>query len=430
MNLQVYSEKHSNRLEYILEIICTNLLGIEYTYSNNTNSIDTTRATLNYSTKNIINSIQIIPHSLLFEEDIKPQKIKIEEEYHFFKTSNKKLSYDILASSFYMISRYEEYLPSQLDTHKRFQAEESIAFKNNFLSKAVVNRWIFELKKELQIQFPTLKFKTQEYSYLSTIDIDNAYAYKAKGIYRLVGGLFKSILKHDFDDLKARLSYVFLNKKDPFDVFTDIENLHKKHQIKSIFFFLVGKNGPFDKNINIKSLHYKKLIRHISCHSDIGIHPSYQSNTDIKKLESEIKSLECTIGKPIENSRQHFLKLNFPSTYQNLIKLRIQSDYTMGYASQIGFRAGICTPFKWFDLSCDSKTNLMVYPFQIMDGSLNDYLKLNSEEALRAIKEINNEVRKHNGLFVTLWHNESLSEMRQWKAWKNVYENVLSISKI
>ena len=426
MVLQVFSEKHSNRLQYTLDVLFSNILGIKYNLIHSEDELNNKQAILNYSTTEISNSLQIIPHSLLFEEDIKVQNIKIEDEYYFFKTSEKQ--YDILASSFYMISRYEEYLPSTLDNHQRFKAEETLAYKNSFLEKAVVNRWVLELKNKLSIQFPQLPFSEQNFSYLSTIDIDNAYAYKSKGFQRLLGGFAKAILRGDKDDLKARLKYIFTGKDDPFDVYDKLENLHRKYKTKTLFFFLVGKNGPLDKNISIQKLKYQRLIQGISRNSKIGIHPSYQSNNSVDILKEEVLSLNQVIKEKIKYSRQHFLKLSFPETYRNLLKVGVTEDYTMGFASQIGFRAGICTPYLWFDLEQNKTTNLKITPFQVMDGTLNDYLQKSPQEALELIRNIQSEVKNVNGLFVTLWHNESLSKMRQWKNWENVYQEVLSIS--
>ncbi len=428
MILQVYSKKKSARLNYILEQLFTLVLGTEYKLYHSITSLNLELPILNYSQENIPKSLQIIPHSLLFEKNIIAQTIEVEEGYHFFRTKEDHFSYDIFASSFFMLSRYEEYLKTDLDTHERFQAESSIAFKNNFLDKAVVNRWANELKKQLTVQFPQLHFKKQEYQYLSTIDIDNAFAFKAKGFTRLWGGFAKAIIRKDYEDIRSRFRYIFLRKQDPFDVYDYLNQIHQRYQTKTLFFFLIGKNGKYDKNISIKKSSYQNLIQNTSENSEIGIHPSYQSNNSLDILQDEVNKLGVISSKAISKSRQHFLKLYFPDTYLNLIKVNIKEDYTMGFASQIGFRAGICNPYYWFDLEENSKTNLRIIPFQIMDGTLNDYLRQNQKKSIELIKKINNEVRSVNGLFVTLWHNESLSDLRRWKNWKYVYEELQKIA--
>lgn len=97
----------------------------------------------------------------------------------------------------------------------------------------------------------------------------------------------------------------------------------------------------------------------------------------------------------------------------------------MGYASLPGFRAGTCTPFPFYDLTSEKETSLRIFPFQVMDGTLNQYMKLSPDEALEECKKLIDEVKKVNGTFISLWHNESLSEMREWKQWRNVYYKLL-----
>lgn len=141
-------------------------------------------------------------------------------------------------------------------------------------------------------------------------------------------------------------------------------------------------------------------------------------------FEKEKDRLEDIIDRPVTQSRQHYLKLRFPKTYQNLLKLGIANDYTMGFASLAGFRAGTCTPFPFFDLSKNQCTELMIFPFQVMDVTLKNYMHLNPEKASQLIEELMLEVKKVDGTFISLWHNESLKESGQWAGWRKVFEKI------
>jgi len=101
-------------------------------------------------------------------------------------------------------------------------------------------------------------------------------------------------------------------------------------------------------------------------------------------------------------------------------------DYTMGYAAEPGFRAGICTPFYFYDLDYETETKLLVYPFTVMDGTLRDYKDVGIEEAKAIIQSLIYEVKAVNGTFISLWHNESLSDQGRWKGWREVYTYLLS----
>ena len=97
----------------------------------------------------------------------------------------------------------------------------------------------------------------------------------------------------------------------------------------------------------------------------------------------------------------------------------------MGYADVPGFRAGLCTPFKFYDIDKEQKTNLTIHPFAVMDATLKYYLKISPDQAMEHISPLIKEVKKWNGTFISLWHNESLSNNKIWKGWKTVYEKMV-----
>ena len=430
----VYTKHTSNRLSYTLDVLFKHILKTDYTIVTLEEFIVSKhKVKLNYSTERIDNCISIKPHSLLFQKEITPQLITVEwtkEIPYFFKTAiNNTFIYDILASTFFMVSRYEEYNAKDLDNHNRFKAENSLAYKNKFLKLPVVNLWAHQLKGEIlkldsEYNFPKLKYK-----HLNSIDIDVAYAYKGKNIFRLLGSTVKSLIQGNKDEINNRYQYFIKSKKDPYDVYSFIESLQKKFNTTNLYFFLIGNYNSFDKNLSHTSTVYKSLIKNICQKNEIGIHPSYQSNANKNSLEVEINRLETVSSKKIIHSRQHYLKLAVPFTYENLIAHNIKHDYSMGFASQIGFRAGICISYPFFNVDQDQQSTLMILPFQIMDGTLNQYLKLTPNDAIEKIQEIVMEIKKINGTFVSLWHNSSLAEINEWKNWKNVYLRLQEIAK-
>ena len=160
-------------------------------------------------------------------------------------------------------------------------------------------------------------------------------------------------------------------------------------------------------------------------YASVGIHPSYNTIEHPELLKKEIRNLRAVLNKDVTCSRQHFLRIVLPSTYRNLIEHDITDDYSMGYAALPGFRAGICTPFNFYDLDLEIETKLRIHPFAVMDGTLNDYLGLTPADAIDQIKSLIREVKKVDGTFISLWHNESLSDQKRWKGWKRVYEQLI-----
>ena len=427
----IYSPQNSLRLTYILRFIFNDVYAIDFSLTTDKEKlIAYNGAKLNYSEESITDILQIKPEGLLFEESIEQKTINVtkwNEMPMFFETSKSSdIPFDLFAASFYLISRYEEYLPFTPDKHGRFEADQSLAYKNNFLYDPIVDNWLCYLGEILNKKYSTFKPCSREFKYISTIDIDNAYAYLYKGAVRTIGATMRDLLKLNFSENVKRFQ-TFKGERDPFDTYSYFDSQHKKYGITPIWFFLVGKYSTYDKNLPLNNESFKSLIHEISERTEIGIHPSYESNKSFEKLKKEFVYLSKLSEKPIVRSRQHFLKLLFTETYQNLIKLGIKEDYTLGYASDVGFRASTCTPFYFFDLHSNTESQLRIFPFQVMDATLNQYMKLNVEEAIDKVALILDKVKKVKGTFISLWHNESLSDHGHWKGWEIVYKKMLEM---
>jgi len=426
----IYTQNTTARLEYILKFIFEDIYKVEYQVTTDINRFEkSSLPKINYSSDPIPDSFHIIPVELLFETDIIQAKINVEiwnNQKIFFKTNSKDLPFDIFAASFYLISRYEEYLPFNADQHGRFEANQSLAFKNGFLYDPIVDQWVCMLAGLLHQKFHNFKACDREFKFIPTIDIDNAYAYLYKGTVRTIGAAMRDLFKMDVAENVKRFQ-ALAGEKDPFDTYSYIDSLHAQYGISPVWFFLAGNYNTYDKNLPLDNDAFQSLIKEISQRAEVAIHPSYESNQSFEQLKSEYDYISGIIGKPITKSRQHFLKLLFTETYQNLIKLGIKEDYTLGYASDVGFRAGTCTPFMFYDLYNEIETELRIFPFQVMDVTLNQYLKLTVEEAEKKIKELIDKIKAVNGTFICLWHNESLSDHGYWKGWEPVYKKMLEV---
>jgi hypothetical protein len=238
--------------------------------------------------------------------------------------------------------------------------------------------------------------------------------------------MLRSLIKGDFDEFRTRLKVSSGSKKDPYDTYEYLDSQFKGNEDKVKFFFLLGDYGRYDKNISYKNKQYKKLIQQTKAKYDIGIHPSFAASKKggKKRVKSEKTRLKKISGIDIQKSRQHFLRLNLPKTYRRLLKAGITEDYTMGYSAQPGFRAGICTPYYFYDLEKERTTNLLIVPFQIMDGTLKHYLQLKPEDAINEIENLMLEVKKVGGTFVSVWHNETVNDKDLWEGYQQVFEKM------
>lgn len=426
----VYSPRITNRVRYIFRMIFEDILKTNVSFTSGENEFyDYQGPKICYANQPLKDGVFFQSRPLLFETGIKDQNITVFTANNlpaFYSTNRlSTFPFDPFAASFFLVSRYEEYLPSIRDVHDRYEANQSLAWANGFLNKPVVNLWAESVRDAILQKYPEYKFPERKYSFISTIDIDNAFAYREKGVLRTTGAYFRSLTKLDFNEIAERTKVLFGAERDPYDTYAYQFEIQDKYNFKSIYFFLLADYGVNDKNVPVTSRKFRSLIKAIGDRSEVGIHPSYGSNKDPKKLETEIKRLSRILNKEITKSRQHFLKLTLPGTYRDLIDLDITDDYTMGYASEIGFRAGTCTPFNFYDLDLETETKLRVHPFAVMEATLKYYMELDPDEAFERVKVLIDEVKKVKGTFMTLWHNETLSDMKQWKGWKDLYEQVV-----
>lgn len=427
----IYTTKITNRIKYIFKVYFEELLGVKYSFTTIKEDFEAYEGIkFSYADQALGNELFFCSGNLLFENNIHEIDFKFidfESNTAICPTFNKRsaLPFDPFSAGFYLITRYEEYLPYIKDQYERFSANQSLAYQKYFLKKPMINIWAIAISKIIKENFSDFKPKTRKFKIIPTIDIDCAYAFKLKGVIRSIGGYLKSIKEINFKDIIERTAVLSGFQKDHFDTFDYQFEIHSKYNLNPIYFVLFAEYGDFDKNIHVNNQKFQSLIKMLEDNAEVGIHPSYASNTDPKILKKEITNLSKVLNRQITKSRQHFLKLSFPHTYRNLIDLDITDDYTMGYASEIGFRASICNSFNFYDLEMEVETNLRIHPFAFMEGTLRDYLSINSNRALDYIKPLIDEVKEVNGTFICLWHNESLSNQRRWVGWQEVYEEMI-----
>jgi hypothetical protein len=428
----VYSHKITPRVRYIFKHIFTRVLLIPLDFTTKVEEfVAHNGPKMSYAKTALGNEFFIRSNELLFQQGVNDLEINIQQwdtvPCFFNAGAKSSIPFDIFAASFYLISRYEEYLPHVKDIHQRYTAEESLAFKNNFLEKPVVDIWAYKLLNLIKEKFPNYNYTSREYSYISTIDIDNAFAYKHKSLIRGLGGFFKDLFQFKIFNVWDRFAVVFRIKKDPFDTFNKIIEIKKQYNIRTIFFFLIADYTTFDTNVSASKNKFRLLIKSMVDYARVGLHPSYFSMQNPALLKKEKKRLENITNMPIMRSRQHYLRFSLPETYQHLIDLEITEDYSMGYASNVGFRAGTCTPFYFYDLDFEIQTPLKIFSFALMDTTLNDYMKLTPKQSLGKIRDLKNEVKAVNGTFITLFHNEALSNYLRWKGWSRLYDLMVKI---
>jgi hypothetical protein len=428
--LLIYTANNTSRLAYIAEVLFLQVTQVGFTITTNRDEfIAYNGPKINYSSTPISTTeIWIQPHTLLFETNIKQQQTECfnwQGLKAFFKTGG-DIPFDIFAASFYLISRYEEYLPHAKDEYGRYAHINSLAYKEGFLNQPLVNLWMKEFEKVIAAKFSRFTFHLSRFTFTPTYDIDIAYAYKGKGVLRNVGGFYKDLFTGKFKQLAERANVYSGWKQDPFDTYAWLDGLHQQYKLQPLYFFLLAKQPKlYDKNVPPNSTQMRGLIQQLAAKYTTGIHPSWQSGDDERLLKEEINTLKTITGKPVTISRQHYIRMTLPGTYQLLIDNGIEEDHSMGYGSINGFRASAASSFYWYDVEAGVKTPLLINPYCYMEANSYFEQHYSAEQAADELQGYCNIVKAVNGRLITIFHNHFITEQPAWAAWRKMYNDFL-----
>lgn len=426
--LLVYTHKITPRVTYTFKHICKRILGIEVQFTSKIEDfISHDSLKMSYTKQPLSNELFVRSNDLLFEQGLSDIDITVQNWGHtkgFFPTGDRSdLAFDIFASSFYLLSRYEEYLPHVNDDYGRFMAKESLAYQHRFLSQPVVDIWAYKLREVLQARFPDFEFPERQYKIQPVIDVPAAFYFRKKGLLRTIGGTFNDLFRFKLKQLYERYSVLLGLKRDPYDTFKWIITSQKNSKFRFMVLFLIGDYSTYDKSINANKKEFVSLIKSVADYCDVGLKASFFSLDDISILKKEKQKMESITNRDLNAVRHSFSKLNLPISYRNLVTLEINQDFTMGYIDTLGFRAGTCTPFQFYDLDYEVQTPLQINPYHCLDFAL---LKYQSQlDKTEHLQKIIDEVKAVNGTFTPVFHNYSFSNFDRWKGFRSLFKLIL-----
>lgn len=406
----LYTTKKTNRLAYIAGWIFEERLGYDLLITKDKQEfVDFKGFRLNYSNDQIENAPQITPSSLLFENRISEVDIAVNEVDGWpilFTNNRSSIGFDPLSACFYLISRFEEYLPYRKDEHGRFTTQSSIAGRYHSIDKPLADFYVAEVDRWFRSLYPDLPPIVTTTRLEVAIDVDQLFMFKSKGIARSVIGALSDLFRNR-KSLVHRLDVLMGQKKDPLDIYASLILKCKSKGIRPIFFIQVGETSRFDLNNPIHLPEVIQRINELASDADIGLHPSYFSSDKHELLELEMERLSTTIGISIKSSRQHYLRHRMPGTIKKLEELGVRDEYSMGFPDKNGFRSGTSYPFRFYDLEKDEPANIHIHPLVFMD-----LLAIRNNDsfvaALEEMQSLYKSVCEFGGTFSTTWHPEAL----------------------
>jgi len=332
---------------------------------------------------------------------------------------------DIFGSIFFMLSRYEEAVVSDQDEHDRFPATASVAYRAGFLDRPVVNEYVELLWAMMKTLWPGLQRKARQFTVRASHDVDvpynDAFRPLSDALRRTGGDLLKrrdcsAALENLHRWYRVRRGYVALDRNNTFDfIMTESE----RRGLRSAFYFLADtKDRPVHCRYSLHGPAMVDLIRRIDHRShEIGLHTSFYTYQDPKRTADEADALrtaltEIGVGQQIRGGRQHYLRWETPTTFQNWNAAGMEYDSTLGYADRAGFRCGTCWPYPVYDVFERRTLPLMEYPLVVMEASVLSHRYMNKSgnaEAYDVFKRLKDTCRAYSGDYTLLWHNSELT---------------------
>ncbi|TYP73470.1 polysaccharide deacetylase family protein [Aquimarina intermedia] len=424
--LLIYVHKITPRVSYTLRHICKRILGIEVEL---TSKIETFIAhdgpKFSYGKKPLGKELYFQSVDLLFEHGITDTDITVyswEDTKCFFPVKNEAsaLPFDIFSATFYLLSRYEEYLPHVKDDLGRFPATESLGYTEDFLQDPVVDIWAYRLCDLLKSKYPDIVINLGSFSIRPIVKVSQTFIYKQKGVVRSVGASLRDVLKLRFRRLIDRLKVLSGFMKDPYDTFDLLIEFQKHKKRDLLVVFGLGDYSSYEKNINFNKQAHQSVIKHVSDYIDVGLKVSYEAIDNVSVLKKEKKRIESIFNRQLKHCVCSFYKLKLPEAYRNFIELEIENDFSMGYPDHVGFRAGTCTPFLFYDLDYEVQTPLLVHSFYFTSEALSHHRT--SASLTFKINTYIDKIKKVNGCFMPVFSNDLFSDLQHEQYWKSVYE--------
>ncbi len=422
--INILTDFQSPRLTYVADTIFKKWLKLDYRFVSAFDEVEPDSCLIIYGNHAQHGAINIFNEGLLKESVLRhelPQVSIHQEAPVIFEASNTQefdLPFDLFSAVFFCLSRYEEYIINKRDEHGRFKAEDSIFHGYNRIP--YLDKWILALEKLIEKRLPGYE-NPRSLHWLSTMDMDIAFAYKGRSFTRKVAATGKDLVSLRFDRIRRRVSVLSDKSADPYDTYDLF--LHNDGADSKRLFVPVGDRSRFDNNLSVSNSFIKQHISGLGKRVSIGLHPSYQSLGKPERIKTEKSRLELVAGANITESRQHFLRFSLPDTFNALAALGIEKDYSMGFHDEVGFRSGTAFSHSFYDLQNDVELLIELIPLIVMDSAMKNYMKLSAKEATKVMEHLLEGMKKTGGIFTTVWHNHSLSDTQDWKGWRSVYQS-------
>lgn len=421
-----YVQQVGPRLEYILSVLFEGKFAIT---QDPDAFIAFEGAKVQYTQEKVFQDIiHIQPQGILFQSAIQPIALtcSIWNRVPVFFQGQGDIPFDLPGAAFYLITRYEEYLSFEMDALGRFPHNASLAFRENFLSKPIIQIWVSLLKDTIGTHFfQSLPAKPK---WIPGYDADILFKYQFQSPISSLGKFVRNLWRGNFNELFLQWKVLRGSVSDPFDIWEKLWQLCEDENFEPKFFFS-GNEHPKGRDQQHSFLHpaVTEFIRGCRLHGKLGWHPSFQCSASKQAMEKELAKFQKSIPEKIKDVRFHYLRFTLPQSYRWLVDLGIENDYSMGYGPVNGFRASYSDSFLWFDLERNQVTSLRVHPFCFMDTASYFHLQATASDALLFAQKLQFENQGMVKQLACVFHPHLLAIPTWWNLHFQLINNTDSI---
>jgi hypothetical protein len=258
----------------------------------------------------------------------------------------------------------------------------------------------------------------------NVIDASQPFAFVQRGFLRAVMGFSSDLWKMKIRSIITRGQVLMMLRKDPYDTFSWIINTARRSASKHTFFFRLGDSSDYKEGMNTKRLKFKLLVKFISDYKEVGLIFSSETLVDYEKVKKEKERMEEITNRILMSSMNAHYIVNLPAIYRNLVELEVERDFTMVYEDEVGFRAGTCTPFLFYDLDSETKTPLIIHPLAFTTGAFKNKYE---SEIKKTFNKLYDSVAQVNGTFSVVFNNRDFTSSEKNKIWRSIFSEKLQI---
>jgi hypothetical protein len=264
---------------------------------------------------------------------------------------------DLVAATFLLLTRWEEvHHPGRPDAHGRARSADSLACRQGFADRPVLDEWAMVLRAWLQAAAPSWRARTQPFRVALTHDVDLPQRYPS-GWHVLRACLAELLIYSHRPREAVRVFREGLRAAKETDLDPYVKSTRRQMRfctrlgIRGTFNLMTALPSRYDRGYDVRESPCPELVEEMRKHGHrIGWHPGYRAARHPSVFAAEKERMDRLMGGSRYGGRHHYLRWSAETSWDRWEDHGLLYDSSVGYADTIGFRCGTASPFSCFSL--------------------------------------------------------------------------------